>query len=151
MPRNRGLWNLPSGSLAGGGEVNINILLLWNSLHGFYEVPTFFLCPSPSNTCLFNVLPLSSDKIHHLVSTISYHLTSMGHSTWLLSGRIQVTWLSGEKKIHLPMHETWIQWARKIPWRRKWQPTPEFLPEKSYRQRSLAGYSPWGHKKSDSI
>ena len=33
-----------------------------------------------------------------------------------------------------------------IPWRRKWQPTPVFLPEKSHRQRSLAGYSPCGHK-----
>ena len=31
----------------------------------------------------------------------------------------------------------------KIPWRRKWQPTPVFLPGKSYGQRSLAGYSPW--------
>ena len=40
-------------------------------------------------------------------------------------------------------------WARKIPWRRKWQPTPVFLPENSCRQRSLVGYSPWGHKESD--
>ena len=32
------------------------------------------------------------------------------------------------------------------PRRRKWQPTPVFLPGKSYGQRSLAGYSPWGHK-----
>ena len=39
--------------------------------------------------------------------------------------------------------------ARKIPWRRKWQPTPVFLPENSCRQRSLVGYSPWGHKESD--
>ena len=30
----------------------------------------------------------------------------------------------------------------KIPWERKWQPTPVFLPEKSHGQRSLAGYSP---------
>ena len=30
-------------------------------------------------------------------------------------------------------------WVRKIPWRRKWQPTPAFLPEKSHGQRSLAG------------
>ena len=37
----------------------------------------------------------------------------------------------------------------KIPWRGKWQPTPAFLPEKSHGQRSLAGYGPWGHKKSD--
>ena len=37
-------------------------------------------------------------------------------------------------------------WVGKISWRRKWQPTPVFLPGKSYGQRSLAGYSPWGHK-----
>ena len=40
-------------------------------------------------------------------------------------------------------------WAGKIPWRRKWQPVPVFLPGKSHGQRSLAGYSPWDHKESD--
>ena len=33
-------------------------------------------------------------------------------------------------------------WVRKIPWRRKLQPTRVFLPGKSHRQRNLAGYSP---------
>ena len=43
--------------------------------------------------------------------------------------------------------ETRVQcWAGKIPWRRKWQPTPVFLPRKSHGQRSLAGCSPWSHK-----
>jgi len=37
-------------------------------------------------------------------------------------------------------------WAGKIPWRRKWQPIPVFLPGKFHEQRSLAAYSPWGHK-----
>ena len=37
-------------------------------------------------------------------------------------------------------------WARKIPWRRKWQPTPVFLPGKSHGQKSLVGYSPWDRK-----
>ena len=37
-------------------------------------------------------------------------------------------------------------WVGKIPWRRKLQPTLVFLPGKSHEQRSLAGYSPWGHK-----
>ena len=37
----------------------------------------------------------------------------------------------------------------KIPWSRKWQLTPVFLPGKSHGQRSLAGYSPWGRKESD--
>ena len=36
-----------------------------------------------------------------------------------------------------------------MPWRRKWQPTPIFLPGKSHGQRSLVGYSPWGSKESD--
>ena len=37
-------------------------------------------------------------------------------------------------------------WAMKISWKRKWHPTPVFLPGKSHGQRSLAGCSPWGHK-----
>ena len=40
-------------------------------------------------------------------------------------------------------------WVRKIPWRRKWQPTPVFVLGKSHGQRSLAGYSPWGCQASD--
>jgi len=33
-------------------------------------------------------------------------------------------------------------WVEKIPWRRKWQPIPVFLPGESHAQRSLVGYSP---------
>ena len=40
-------------------------------------------------------------------------------------------------------------WVMKIPWRRKWQPTPVFLAGKSHGQRSLEGYSPWGCKELD--
>ena len=40
-------------------------------------------------------------------------------------------------------------WVENIPWRRKWQPTPVFLPEESNGQKNLAGYSPWGRKESD--
>ena len=39
--------------------------------------------------------------------------------------------------------------VRKIPWRMAWQPTPVFLPGESHGQRSLVGYSPQGHKESD--
>ena len=38
-------------------------------------------------------------------------------------------------------------WVRKFPWRRKWQPIPVFLFGKSHGQKSLMGYSPWGHKR----
>ena len=40
-------------------------------------------------------------------------------------------------------------WVGKIPWCRKWQPTPVFLPGKFHGQTSLVGYSPWSHKESD--
>ena len=40
-------------------------------------------------------------------------------------------------------------WVGMILWGRKWQPAPEFLPVESHGQRSLAGYSPWGRRESD--
>ena len=46
------------------------------------------------------------------------------------------------------MQETQVQsLGQEDPWRRKWQPTPVLLPRKSHGQRSLVGYSPWGHKR----
>ena len=42
-----------------------------------------------------------------------------------------------------------IPWSGKIPWRRKWQPTPVFSPEKSHGHRSLVGYGLWGCGGSD--
>ena len=40
-----------------------------------------------------------------------------------------------------------IPGSGRAPWRRKWPPTPVFLPEKSHVQRSLVGYSPWSGKR----
>ena len=40
-------------------------------------------------------------------------------------------------------------WVGKILWRRKWQSIPVLLPGKSHGQRSLVGYSLWGHKELD--
>ena len=39
-----------------------------------------------------------------------------------------------------PRRQEFSPWIGKIPWRRKWQPTPVFLPGESHGQRSLAGY-----------
>ena len=74
------------------------------------------------------------------------------------------------KYIYLYIHTHWLPWwlsgkepscqlksrrrhrfdsrVGKIPWRRVWQPTPVFLPGKSHRQRSLAGYCPWAHSQT---
>ena len=40
-------------------------------------------------------------------------------------------------------------WVGKIPWRRRWHPTPVFLPGESHGQRSLVGYSPRDRKELD--
>ena len=46
------------------------------------------------------------------------------------------------------MQETQVDpWVGKIPWRRKWLPTPAFFPGESHGQRSLAGNSPWSCKR----
>ena len=44
------------------------------------------------------------------------------------------------------VQETWVG---QIPWRRKWPPTPVFLSGEFHGQRSLVGYSKWGHEESD--
>ena len=53
-------------------------------------------------------------------------------------------WLNGKESTCNARHAGLDPWVDKSPWRRKWQPTPVFLPGKSLGQRSLAGYSPWG-------
>ena len=52
------------------------------------------------------------------------------------------------------MQEIWVRsgfdpWVGKIPWRREWQLTLVFLPGEFHEERSLVGYSPQGHKESD--
>ena len=67
-------------------------------------------------------------------------------SLMLFPGSLVVKTLSA---VQMTQETRFHPWVRKIPWRRKWQLTPVFLPGKFHRQRSLAGYSPWGCKESD--
>ena len=49
-----------------------------------------------------------------------------------------------------PMQEIQVQYlGQQIPWRREWLPPPLFLLGELHGQRSLVGYSPWGHKELD--
>ena len=58
-----------------------------------------------------------------------------------------------KKQNHLPVQRCkrcgFDPRAREIPWRRAWQPTPIFLSGESHGQRSLAVYTLWGRKESD--
>ena len=60
-----------------------------------------------------------------------------------LTCKIRIHWRSGKESICQYRRGGrcgFNPWARKIPWRRKWQPAPIFLPGKSHGQRSLVGY-----------
>ena len=58
-------------------------------------------------------------------------------------------WLSGKESTCRCRSRRCSPWVGKIPWGRKWQPTPMFLPGKSRRQRRMVGYSPRGCKELD--
>ena len=56
-------------------------------------------------------------------------------------------WLSGKEPTYQHRRHIFNPWVRKIPQRRKWQPTPVFLPGKYHGQRSLAGLQSMGSQK----
>ena len=67
-------------------------------------------------------------------------------------GGVLPRWSSGKESIcQCRRHKRRWVWSLglKDPKRRKWQPTPVFLPGESHGQGSLAGYSPWGPKELD--
>ena len=55
-------------------------------------------------------------------------------------------WFGGEEFICLCWRGGLNPWVKKIPWRKKWQPTPVFLLGQFHGQRRLEGCSPWDHK-----
>ena len=64
--------------------------------------------------------------------------------------RYMFMWLSGKEstfQCRRRKRRGFDPWVRKSPWRRKWQPTPVFLPGKYQGQRNLVGYSPWGSRR----
>ena len=80
-------------------------------------------------------------------------LVRPGHwTTWPRLPTLDCTAALLERSL-LPMQRRercWFDpWVGKAPWRRAWQPTPVFSPGDRHGQRSLAGYSAWGRKGSD--
>ena len=66
-----------------------------------------------------------------------------------LSYSILVTVFFSSLKFYLVLFQVFYNTFRVLTWSRKWQHTPVFLPGKFHGQRTLVGYSPWGHKESD--
>ena len=92
----------------------------------------------PSSTTFLSLQPPStSSSVIYLWEYVVYTLLTF---SW---------WLRGKESACQCRRCGFDPWVRKIPWKREWQPTLVLLPGKSHGQRSLAGYSPWGHKESD--
>ena len=89
-------------------------------------------------TSLFLILPLTHFIPQVLIMQF-LHLWQWAHNISLhpLRGLLE-----GQRESCLPLK----CYCDNSDWRRKWQPTPVFLPGESHGQRSLAGYCPWGHR-----
>ena len=87
----------------------------------------------------FNIYPyLKRGKEENRETEICYKLMSVTGLPW---------WLSGHESVRQCRRWGFSPWDRKIPWRRKWQPTPISLPARWHGQGSLAGCGPWSHKR----
>ena len=100
------------------------------------------------------VLDLKLDSIHELYKTLNIEdaCVCRGRKAYEMLCWEQIQWWIRWCRVRLqcgrPRFDAWV---RMIPWRREWLPTPVFLPGESHGQRNLVGYSPWGHKESDTI
>ena len=91
-------------------------------------------------------LPVSSPAWPHARKCL---VTGQGRVSLLYSmlGIRLPWWLSGKEQAYQCRRHRCDPWVRKIPWRRKWQPSLVFFPGESHEQRSLVGYSLWGCKR----
>ena len=92
--------------------------------------------------CLFVSLPLWGYQGTWVPLFLVFRLNVLSRGSLRLP-----CWLSGKESACQCRRCQFDLWVRKIPWRKKWQPPPVFLPGKPHGQRSLAGYSPWGCKR----
>ena len=108
-------------------------------LNVFDHPPT----PPPNYECLYysRGRRKSNMFLHVQNSHLKYKLVCISRLPWWFSGKESACQCRRQKKCRFSL------WVGKIPCRRKWQPTPVFLPGKSHGWKSLVGCSPWGCKR----
>ena len=111
-----------------------------------FHVPTLFLNPVQAFTPMGQVSPAvwSWISTHPACSKISSPVKTkflLAPTSWVSERSDVVVAQTGKNS---PCSS--IPGLGRIPWRREWLPTPVFLPGESHRQKSLAGYSPWGRR-----
>ena len=99
--------------------------------------------------CQYAYFTFMENTSCEMLDWMKHKLESRWPGEITITSDMQMIWLRGESICLQGRRPGFNPWVRKIPWRRKWQPTPVFLPGESHGRRSLVGYSPWGHKESD--
>ena len=115
------------------------ILLYPLFIFNLKQFPRFFL-----SLILLRIL-----KISFNFNVFNYFLTIRVQLKSFVTNIISVGlpwWLSIKESTCQCRRSRFNPWVGKIPWRNKWLLIPVFLPGESYGQRSLVGYSRWGHK-----
>ena len=118
------------------------------------SVPGFGRSPGGRNgnlfqySCLVNSMDKAAWQATVMESQRAGHVWEMKHTH---SHRTHSLPLPRRVFLQSQRHRRWgfDPWVGIILWRRNWELTPVFLPGKSHGQRSLVGYSPWGHKELD--
>ena len=150
-----GIWAHKHQLLPGPG-----FLVIWEKEMSVYLRNCCIFCFLEPSTFLVNTASLDNVKWGHYVPSCTLPMDMLWGSrrrflnfrTIGIWGQIILCWglpwwLSGKESACQGRRCGFDPWVGKIPWRRKWQPTPVFLPGKSHRQRSLSGYCPWGDKR----
>ena len=98
------------------------------------QAPQWSLQPATSLQFQPHLLPITHLLNKHWATT-----TCQGIPRWCSGKESACRWRRHKRHRFHP-------WVGKIPWSRKWEPTPVFLPEEFHGQRSLVGYSSCGQR-----
>ena len=111
---------------------------------GPYSHSSTTIAERVSGKCMYGLHTFNSlNPSNNLMREVSSYCT-------YLAGKLRTSLVAQRIKCLPAMQKTGFDpWVGKIPWRRKWQPTPVFLRGESHGLKSLAGYSPRDHKESD--
>ena len=119
------------------------IIYLYCFMNGFLLFILLFFWGGSTNNLTSDAF-LSNSKALVQQDAVNHLLHSLYCIFWGLPW-----WLSGKESACQCRRCGFNPWVGKIPWRRKWQCTPVFLPGKSHVWMNLEGYSPWGLNELD--
>ena len=116
------------------------------SLEADYNIAVVFAIQSHESAMVGHVFPIPIISAFIVTSVFAGHLCVFTCFLVLTCFMVLMGlpwWLSDKESACQCRGREFDPWVGKIPWRKKWQPIPIFLPGVHHGQRSVVGYSPW--------